>query len=320
MTAVTLARARARSARSPAAPRGSMALVRAAFLAVTLLLGPPDAGTGKPRLDLVPRPSSARSDERQYELRPQPGGGYRYEDGRFTAVVAPDGHVTFDDKRLPTKVYKLPFLPDPHPEGTPTLEGAFKGLLGRHQAPPPELQVRRPPEIPAPPPIDQGPETWRDRERNRAFRQGALPLVLVKGKGDITDEYYRLMGEDPYRYEKARFLSATFEMRVAMAAKALVHDLRRSLHALPDRLDGIWTDRSQPPAAHRRIFCALWAELSNDDKSVEAARVILTFVRTRLPAGSPAAFTGSELAECNQGRPPGQQFRPYDAVDAGARD
>jgi hypothetical protein len=128
---------------------------------------------------------------------------------------------------------------------------------------------------------------------------------------DLTDEYYRLMGEDPYRREKARFLAATFDVRLAMAARAEAADLRSATADLPGRLAKIWADRSQPPAARRRIICALWSELRRDGKGTAAADVITTFVRTRLAAGTLHAYAPAELAACSDGQAPGVKFAPY---------
>ena len=136
-----------------------------------------------------------------------------------------------------------------------------------------------------------------------------VPIVATTGTFNLTDEYLRMLGEDPYRYEKAKFLSTTFEMRLKLAAQSQVHDLRRSLHDLPTRLERLWVDSSNPPGARRLIICSLYRELG-DQKSLEASRVINHFVRMRLPQDGPDSYTPAELAACNAGGDGAKEFQP----------
>jgi hypothetical protein len=268
-----------------------------------LVLLAQDAGV-PPRPNLLPTPTAV-SQEPRYRLRPTPNGGYEYEDTRFKAVIAPDGRVSFDDRRLSTKWQLIPLFPKNHPPNTPTLESTLRDLLrGR--------KVARPPvEEPVPQrPLATGPMTETERRR-RQEPFDTVPVVAVSGTFDLTDEYYRMLGEDPYRYEKARFLGSTFDMRLKMAAQAEVHDLRRSLHELPERLARLWKDPTHPPSARRLIICALYDELRGSDKGREARNVIKTFVRANMPSGTPNAYPPAELETCNASAPPADPFDPY---------
>ena len=97
------------------------------------------------------------------------------------------------------------------------------------------------------------------------------------------------------------------------------HARRLALEALPARLEELWGDERLDAAERRRLIYAMWAECAaaNDDdpelvEAGTAARAIITrFVRTRLPAGGPDAYTPEDLAGLNAGRA-GSPFAPYD--------
>jgi hypothetical protein len=279
-----------------------MWLVPVSPLGPLLVLLAPDAGA---RPILLPTPT-AIAQESRYRLRPTRDGGFDYEDTRFKAVIAPDGRVSFNDRHVASKWHLIPFFPKNHPPGTPTLESTLKDLLRRRPPEPPPRAEQPLPSRPRP----SGPLTERDRRRMEEYNN-FMPLTATTGTADLTDEYYRMLGEDPYRYEKAKFLSNTFDMRLKMAAESQVHDLRRSLHDLPSRLEQLWQDTSLPPAARRLIICSLYRELG-DDRSLEPSRVITHFVRTRLPLGSPDAYTPAELEACTAGLDKGRRWSPYD--------
>ncbi len=261
-----------------------------------------DAGV---RPNLLPTPT-AIAQEPRYRLKARPDGGFEYQDTRFKAVIAPDGRVSFADQRVPEKKpYVIPVIPRNHPPGTQTLEGALRELLQRK----PVTRSQREPDV-LDRPHPAGPLTEADRRDMEEYYY-FLPMVAAIGTADLTDEYSRMFGEDPYRYEKARFLSSTFDMRLKMAAESQVRDMRLALHDLPNRLDRLWKDPAHPPAAKRLMICMLWSELYRDAKGREATAVINHFVRTRLPQGGADAYTGAELASCNARAEAGARFDPY---------
>jgi hypothetical protein len=291
-------------------------------LALLVTLAAVDGGARPPAPSLLPPVVSGKPVETPaaYRLRGVEGGGYEYDDARFRAKIARDGRVSFVDRRGSMVFSLLPIWPQPLPEGTPSVEGSVRQLLGkRRRGPPPP--PRDPKAEPATTTAQGAP--LDERERKWRAETAMIPVMVAKGTMDLTDEYLRLMGEDPYRREKARFLASTFDMRLQMAVKAEAQDLRTALGALPDRLAAIWGDRGQPAPARRRLICGLWSELSGktgaepnaeaDPKATPpAARIIENFVRTHLPAGSPDAFTAQELGACGDGR--GAHFAPYTAA------
>jgi hypothetical protein len=144
-------------------------------------------------------------------------------------------------------------------------------------------------------------------------------FVSVSGTFDLTDELMRAAGQTTYRYEKAKFLSATFEFRVKLAAEQHRKLLREAIAGLPERLDALWGDAAYTPREKRRILCMLWAELEVVDPDHRlAADAIVGWVRRRLPAGTPLAYSAAEQARCTAeaNRP----FAIYDtAADGGSR-
>ncbi|HJZ84648.1 MAG TPA: hypothetical protein VKN99_05720 [Polyangia bacterium] len=109
---------------------------------------------------------------------------------------------------------------------------------------------------------------------------------------------------------KKRFLEQTFSERTVMAGAARAHDEQLALAQLPARLEALWSDSSRPPALRRQLIYELWAECDPALQSGRAARArIEVFVRARLPAASPSAFSADELARLNRGR--SERFDPY---------
>jgi hypothetical protein len=119
--------------------------------------------------------------------------------------------------------------------------------------------------------------------------------VEVRGSFDLTDEIMRAHSQDPYAYEKARFLSSTFEMRMKMAIEARKADLKVTLDDLPQRLDELLGDERYSPRERRRIVYELWYETDETPEGRRAARLIDEIIRQRLPCGSPQGYSRAEL-------------------------
>ena len=121
---------------------------------------------------------------------------------------------------------------------------------------------------------------------------------------DLTDAIMRRAHQDPYAYEKRRFLAATSSRRDALAEAARAARTREALDALPHRLLALWRDGSRSAAERRRLLWELWEEADGESEAgARARRLIETFIQNRLPAGSPDAFSEAELLRYG--------FRPY---------
>lgn len=224
--------------------------------------------------------------------------------------------VTFKDKRGSISVPSLPFLGKPLPQG-PTLEGVIRDYLRNRRrrgppSPPPELEP--PPALPRK--LEQS-EVCPPRSPCHV-----LPVpssVEVRGGFDLTDEIMRAHGQEPYAYEKARFLSATFEFRIQMAIEARKADLKSSLAILPERLDQLLDDERYSVRERRRILYELWYETDATAEGERAARAIEAAIRRRLPCGSALAYPREELEALHALHPERRFPAPADCPQAPER-
>jgi hypothetical protein len=261
----------------------------AAFAVLLATLGV-DAGT--PRWLPRTRPVDL-SEQGTYNLR-RAGEGYIYDDARFEARIARDGVVTFKNKRghiTAISASLIPFLgKGPAPRG-PTLESTIRDYLRKRRGGSPP-----PPEVEPPPPLPRKMEPSEVCPPSSSCYVRPLPTAIeVRGSFDLTDEIMRAHGQDPYAYEKARFLSATFEFRIQMAIEARKADLKSSLALLPERLDELLGDERYTARERRRILYELWYETDATAEGERAARAIEAAIRRRLPCGSVLAYPGEEL-------------------------
>jgi hypothetical protein len=136
---------------------------------------------------------------------------------------------------------------------------------------------------------------------------------------DLTDAIMRANGEDPYRYEKARFLEETFELRTAMAETDRLERLDEAVRKLPERLALVWEYTVWTAAQRRRVLFDLWDECAEEGDeplltaSAAARKHIVGFIRSRLAAGTPDAYTADELATFKATRRSTARFDPYAA-------
>jgi hypothetical protein len=148
-----------------------------------------------------------------------------------------------------------------------------------------------------------GSVTFDDRGASYDGRRVALVF-------DVNDMIMRARGEDPYSYEKRKFLAATWDLRMRMRVVTDAERMRTALHQLPDYLEAVWRDQRRAASARRHVLYLLWEEC--DDRTpggAQARATIEAFVRRRLPAGSASAFTVAELARLNGAGP--RPFAPY---------
>jgi hypothetical protein len=137
----------------------------------------------------------------------------------------------------------------------------------------------------------------------------------LSGGFDLTDIAMKAKHQDPYRYEKEKFMEKTGKLRGELTTKARRDRLESSLAALPEHLEQVWADLSQPAKVRRRTLYAMWREASGNDVELgvaakKARTTIEGFIRDRLPEGSTDAFTEDELTRLNA-RPGAPKFDPY---------
>jgi hypothetical protein len=279
-----------------------------------LVLGMTEAGTALGRTDagvpawLQPPPTAVSRPEEGYRLRPA-ANGYVYEASTFKAKVGRDGVVVFADKKASLK---LNLSPQPTPAGTPTLEGTLRDRLGRRKRP-------AAPPAPAPPvPMITREDIMEENTKRESIcSRGRDCYVPPVGEGagaggsfDLTDEIMRGLGQDPYRVEKARFLAATFELRMQLAVEAQKSAVAAALDQRPAIIEALWLDDRYTARERRRILFELWRESDQGADGARARALIEAFVRKRLACGSPDAYSDGELQGFHASA---ADFAPYGA-------
>lgn len=137
----------------------------------------------------------------------------------------------------------------------------------------------------------------------------------LSGGFDVTDLMMKGRHQDPYRYEKEKFLESTAKLRAQLSRAARQARLESSLAALPSHLEQIWGDVSRSPRERRQELYAIWREAAGSDDEVGAAgrkarATVEAFIRERLPEGSQDAYTDDELRRYNA-RAGAIRFQPY---------
>jgi hypothetical protein len=283
----------------------SLATLWLVFLAAT-----PDAGSARDAAvpAWAPQPKAADTSDGIYGLRKW-GRGYLYEDSKFEARVAPDGTVSFKDRRGDATVF-TPFSwvgKTRAQQRREAVERAGRDPAAYRQTPwiaprePPTRARDVPPEEICPP----GSSCY------------ALPMpsaVEVQGSFDLTDELMRSLGKDPHALDKARFLSATFEFRIKLAIEERKRLMKKALDDLPAYLVDVWADTRYSPRERRRLLYELWVEMDRTPEGERAAKTIDDFIRRRLRCNGDGRYTRDELVAFRRSHPD-RPFIPGEACD-----
>ncbi len=143
-----------------------------------------------------------------------------------------------------------------------------------------------------------------------------FPIGFNKGgtfSFDLTDLAMRGKKQDPYAAEKRRFIEFSEQMRNDMRNKALKEQRENALTTLNQQLRDLWSN-GRAAAARRREIYEMWEDCSDDKNETlgrKGRQIIVDFIRTSLPSGSPEAYTAEELERFNKDRAGMPQFNPY---------
>lgn len=258
----------------------------------------PRLGDGSPprTLDLKlldpvrPATATPESEDLRLERLADGSGDLIYEGPGFTALIKPDGHVVFEDKRvgivnlgigplplfwpgrlregesvLQRAIRQVPWRPI-GPRPTSSLEDVIRGAMGRRHPEPRRPHVsprgedaRSPFYVPLSP-YHADPREAHTRH-HPSFLDDRAVVVRVTGTFDLTDELMRFHGQDPYRFEKAKFLAATSRLRSGLAARQRARNMAEAQRTLSSELDAIAKDTRFSPALRRSIIEDLRAEI-----------------------------------------------------------
>ena len=145
----------------------------------------------------------------------------------------------------------------------------------------------------------------RDRRSIRRFKAAPLP----DGTLELLLEAARWAPSASNR-QAFRFLAVEDPSALArMAEQTRAENLKAALLDLPPLLEKIWSGTQYPPAERRRLLHELWREYAEMPGTAPSCATILGFIRRRLPAGSPNAYTADELAHLRPDA--GPRFDPY---------
>ncbi len=236
------------------------------------------------------------------KLAPSGHGRHRADEGVFTATVERDGSVSLKDRRN-FQIHVA--LPRPRQLGR-----AIAAWYENDTRPVGTLGT-----VPA-----DGASRRQDQNVTGADTRPdhGQTVAIIGGGFDITDALMRRHGQDPYASKKLAFLDATRDERVMIGTRHRAAQLAQAPAHVQRNLDVLWATVSEP-AARRRALFELWDECaepgSDSDAIAEAGaaarRLVIGFIRARLPAGTPDAFTAAELAALNRGRSSRAAFAPY---------
>jgi hypothetical protein len=136
---------------------------------------------------------------------------------------------------------------------------------------------------------------------------------------DLNDLLAHARGEDPYQYDKQKFLHDTRELRDGLCEQDLKDRLKRSVWDLKRDLSALWANGGLSVKERRSRLFELWDSCAEEGDpeiqraSAMARATILGFIRERIPLGHPDGFSRTELLALNQRRHSRASFEPYAA-------
>jgi hypothetical protein len=224
----------------------------------------------------------------EYVLRSAANGTYVYKEPGFSASIAADGTVTFHEASWTPESTTYDILTNGGKGWSDVVANHGKGW---------DEQLTKPEVWPVPLPADTRPTLYDLREQRpdpmRPEIPVAVPIFADPGlRADLTDQYIRLMGNDPYGPQKAAFLAGTFDVRMKMAAQQHRANVRAALDDLSRDLRAVWADTRYSVAERSNIIYLMWQDTSADDPdALRARQMIVDFAHRHLPPAEAARFT-----------------------------
>jgi hypothetical protein len=135
---------------------------------------------------------------------------------------------------------------------------------------------------------------------------------------DVTDMILGAAGQDPYAYEKRKFMAATQGLRQAMYDRACKEQLSDAVLDMRPRLESIWKNETLSPSERRLLIFQLWDQCAEDGppdvkRTTEQIRaIIVAFINERMPKASRYAYSDQDLEHLNRTRRSVERFMPYE--------
>ncbi|MBA3462720.1 MAG: hypothetical protein H0T46_22375 [Deltaproteobacteria bacterium] len=236
------------------------------------------------------------------QLDPSGNGTHRSDQGPFVAKVGRDGSVKLKDK----KNFSIRIaLPSPKQLG--------KMIGDWYQDPNKPVGFLPPEKITKAPVINAEESSGADKKRDHG---DVTTIPILAGGFDISDALMRRNGQDPYASKKLAFLDSTREERVQIGMRHRSEQLAMAPQIMKKNLERLWATVADP-AERREVLYQLWDEVeeAGSDELVEAGRqarqLVIAWIRWKLPAGSPHAYSTDELAALNKRRTSKAVLAPY---------
>ena len=228
------------------------------------------------------------------------------QDRVTTVQVDPDGGAHFHDKPDAEIHLQLPIMS----------RAQFGNMLRKwYEDPYAQTRVGKTQDLA---PVDQAVEgTWNSGLSNRQPDPGGGTVPIAGGSFDITAWAMRKAHVgDPYQARKLALLDATRAERAERGGVYRVQQLAKSAEIMRGNLEQLW--RATADARERReVLFQLWDECVEGEgvqaeAGARARAQVLGWIRARLPAGAPGAFTAAEIAALDGKRASQQHFCPYE--------
>lgn len=252
------------------------------------------------------------------KLENVPGGGAVIHDRVTTVVVERDGTAHFHDKpdidvHFHSPIPHLDFKQDMAALGDALQDWYRDPYAGTRYGPSTDLSE-------ANHAVAGMCDTWGDlgcddplapdaEKRARSRQNGGG--VGVHGSADLTAYLYRKLAHtDPYAARKLRLLDDTRAERVERGNAFRAEQAARSAELMQRTLEQLWASTPDPAARKTALF-ELWDDCADDAAGARARAMVTGWIRAKLPAGSPDAYTTAELATLGARTTSQRAFEPY---------
>lgn len=152
--------------------------------------------------------------------------------------------------------------------------------------------------------------------RERGIGGGAVALFELSGKFDVTSMLMSKLGVgDAYSARKLELLDATRLERAERGAKYKQQQLDHSAQLVQNNLERVWATTQNVDERKATLF-ELWDECSEGEGPIgeagdRARKMVIGWIRAKLPDGKPGAFSAAEITALDNHRSSRQPFAPY---------
>jgi hypothetical protein len=259
-------------------------------------------------LDHVPRGTDAEPEIHTGILHESGGGTRRSDQKVFSADVKPDGTVTLSDARNVNVHVALPTLRELG-QGLAGWYTADKGRFGETTDEGVSRYTQVTPGASA--------STHDPVQPSSDDRTPTVIVPVIAGGFDVNDWLMRGHGNDPYASRKLALLDATRDERAQIGGRHRSEQLKRATQLMLQNLEALWA-ATPDLAARKQALFELWDECAEAgtpelvEAGAAARRLVIGFIRGRLPAGSAGAFTPDEIARLARTQQSKLRFEPYE--------